>query len=738
MATHILHAIQALQQLGGIDNRSEEQFHEARQLLDKWLELPDADTELARLGEWLQDEVEPLETSTSPQAAPPVVEKEEWNRKVRTILGDGWEQFERFEKGDLAERAKLLWMEYYLIDPASKQDRNWEISTLHFELERHIDPQGIIHAHRMERFNKKMAEELRQKGDHHAADLRLLPKDQWECPKECGKEEWANIIKRHDRRENKEEFKEFLARLELAKAGLLPGQDKTPQQALEMHLEDPHTKIREKLEAGASTVEILELINRQPKQYNHHGLIKFADEYRLDLERRDDLKAAVDNLLLRGEPPAIRLEDYFPAEWLPRFRVLRDGMRFPDEAIVTIVMAVIAGVLPPKTRISGWSMVETPTVWVFIIGSSGTAKSVLFKELFIKPMEQPLRIVDGWNAEDLQRRKAATEAGEEMPPYRKRNLIYTSPSTQGIRADMAVHGEEVPGILGRDELNGWLKQMADEGGAGTGDTEFYLSSYDGCYSNDVFADSKKSREVRCGKLTVIGGIQPQVFIEQLEAGNANGFNSRPLFVHLPRLKRELLQPDEETAKLTELLGELYQKALESEIHRFVLSKEAEAVFKVLFDQLEELSIQANSDPVEAAWAKAPGQVLRVAAAIHFWRVASGQEEALERGMVDKAQVVSARTLELAANIVLAGKNRAVEIQERAANPTLELATRLMEKLEKLEGKAGGKGIPLSELRKGWSSKDRPSLKVLKQVATLCANRGLVKLLDGGKSIRMVR
>jgi hypothetical protein len=377
-------------------------------------------------------------------------------------------------------------------------------------------------------------------------------------------------------------------------------------------------------------------------------------------------------------------------------------------------------------------------VWLFLIGVSGTAKSVLLKMLVNLPMAKSISAIDAWNKKEMERRRIASEAGEEVLVFRKRNLIYTAPTTQGIRADLAEQGEEVPGLLVRDELNGWLKQMADDCGSSVGDVEFWLSSYDGAYSNDVFADAKKSREVRCGKLSVIGGIQPRVFLEQLEAGNANGFNSRPLLVHLPRLKRELTQPDEQTEKLNGCIGDLYLAALEETTRLYLLSLEAEELFQNLFNQLEELSLQANSEEVEALWAKGPGQVLRVAAAIHFIRIATGQEELVERGYVNKATVVSARSLQLATNLVMAGKTRAVQLHERASNPRLEQADRLLEMAKKRQGKDKKQGVSLSTLRRGWPHRSRPTLEELKQIATMLQSRGMVQLLDGGKTIRVVR
>ena len=58
------------------------------------------------------------------------------------------------------------------------------------------------------------------------------------------------------------------------------------------------------------------------------------------------------------------------------------------------LMAGVAAMLPPKVRIRGRSMEEIPTVWVFHIGSSGTAKSVLLRALINGPMAKPIAFID--------------------------------------------------------------------------------------------------------------------------------------------------------------------------------------------------------------------------------------------------------------------------------------------------------------------------------------------------------
>ena len=763
----IFFAIEKLQQLGGIENWNEQRAH-AEQLLQKWFDLSDdipEDQEVPAIdlrAEWLWNQLDrpqliqsesPVEPGSEIEEQPLVIDVDRWVKEATNLLREGWQQFGRFRfrcdvdsdsgtadgiDGDLASKATFLWMEYEDLLPVIAQNRFFEVFTLWSELEDHLDPDRSIQNGRQNIRDQRRSEGLKQQGKHQAADQWLLPKDQWKRPSKCSEEEWLNIIKPFNRDEYNEPIKEFLAKVELACAGRVPSEGTTAVQALNHYQEDAHTKIRQMVDVGASSTELQEFINQQPKGYNQIGLAKYVEQCRIEIERRQDLTDALENLLLRGEPPTIALADYVPASWLPMFRVLQEGLKFSDEAIVMTVMAGVAAMLPPTLRIKGWSIEEIPAVWLFLIGVSGTAKSVLLKMLVNLPMAKSISAIDAWNKKEMERRRIASEAGEEVLVFRKRNLIYTAPTTQGIRADLAEQGEEVPGLLVRDELNGWLKQMADDCGSSVGDVEFWLSSYDGAYSNDVFADAKKSREVRCGKLSVIGGIQPRVFLEQLEAGNANGFNSRPLLVHLPRLKRELTQPDEQTEKLNGCIGDLYLAALEETTRLYLLSLEAEELFQNLFNQLEELSLQANSEEVEALWAKGPGQVLRVAAAIHFIRMATEQEELVERGYINKATVVSARSLQLATNLVMAGKTRAVQLHERASNPRLEQADRLLEMAKKRQGKDKKQGVSLSTLRRGWPHRSRPTLEELKQIATMLQSRGVVQLLDCGKTIRVVR
>ena len=238
----------------------------------------------------------------------------------------------------------------------------------------------------------------------------------------------------------------------------------------------------------------------------------------------------------------------------------------------------------------------------------------------------------------------------------------------------------------------------------------------------MFADASKSREVKEGVLLGLGGTQPKVFLQYLEAGN--GFNSRPPFFQCPGLNAHRWTAKKADQQLLLYLGDLYGAAFRlgpidpllshsqgfsngeapvpdmTRAPKFWLSKEATERFVQVFEHLEDKSISAGSDEVEALWAKAPGQLLRWAAPLQFLRSYTGMEppsddwrppdhllppgfwrNLRERFNHDESQIedyvrkfyprVSTETIELATKLVIAGKTQGVDLAERGKNPVRE-------------------------------------------------------------------
>lgn len=571
------------------------------------------------------------------------------------------------------------------------------------------------------------------------------------------------------------------------------------------------SKLDELIAEGASKKEILQSAAATGVT-NTYSLERYADAAQAEQGAEEDILDAIDKLMDAGEVPEIRLADYVPAKWLPGFRVLKEGLKFRDDVLVATILCCVGAMLPPTTRIHAKSLKEKAIVWLFLIGTSGVAKSVLIRMLCMEPLEfgvvPAVTVVRGMEADAFRRNRADYHKEKSKwdrlnpdqregkvppsPPEPKRplNVIYTAPTTPGIRADMAQFGTYLPGLLAKDELSSWFKEMASPGR--TTDIEFYLSAYDGSYSNEVFADQSKSREVKEGALSVLGGTQPKVFLDYLEAGNANGFNSRPLFFQVPRLKRTPLDSELADQQLLLYLGDLYEAAFRlgpidpllshsqgfnngeapvpdlTRAPKFWLSKEATERFVQLYDHLEDKSISAGSDEVEALWAKAPGQLLRWAAPLQFLRTYTGMEppsedwrppdhllppgfwrNLRERFVYDESKIedyvrkfypcISTETIDLATRLVIAGKTQGVDLVERGKDPVREKLRVFLEYTKKHTPKYSSKGVKLGTIRRNaWNGRNRPSAPDIKQMAQLAKSQGLVVLVEGGTAVRSVR
>jgi hypothetical protein len=561
---------------------------------------------------------------------------------------------------------------------------------------------------------------------------------------------------------------------------------------------------------GATPAEILRSAASKGIR-NTWNVERYADAARQEQESADAITEAIDRYMDEGEIPEIHLADFFPAKWLPCFRVLKEGLKFKDDVIVATIVCTVGAMLPPTSRVYGRSMTEKVIVWLFLIGSSGTAKSVLLKLLTMQPLQfgvQPLlkalnqrirkeyaKAVAEYNKASNKLKKKDAPQDMELPKKpeasRAHTVLYTAPTTQGIRADMAETGTFLPSLLMKDELSSWFEEMASAGRQT--DMPFYLSAYDGTYSNERFADESKSREVEEGALSVIGGIQPKVFLKFLQVGNENGFNARPLFFQIAREVRELLDSTEDDKKLNIYLGDLYEAAFRlgpvapmlqtprewgdveplpppdlNRCPKFWLGKAAEKLFKQAFDELERKSTTAGSDEIEALWAKGPGQLLRWAAPIQiirnhtgiephsdewyppekilpiaeFERIAAvheGDADAVEHHIRTWYPVISADTIRLALNLVIAGKTQGVDLVERATDPKAQQLRVFLDYVEKHTPKAPVAGVKLSKIFKNaWNSSNRPKRAEINQLAQLAKIRGLVVFVENGTAVRFVR
>jgi hypothetical protein len=339
------------------------------------------------------------------------------------------------------------------------------------------------------------------------------------------------------------------------------------------------------------------------------------------------------------------------------------------------------------------------------------------------------------------------------PKPRSLHYLYTSASTQGIKADAAANGAVMPALMARDEITGWLKDMV-AGTHSASDVEFYLSAYDQTISSERFGDEKFNREVRECKLSIIGGIQPRVLDKHLPAGLDNGFFSRPLMAHVPADRKELVA-DPYVKVLQQTLGGIYANLLNADPSgggvpqdvRLTLTSEAETLFKQMFDRLESYRIDSTSDAIGALWAKGSGQLLRLAGVLQWMRIVLELENPLESdeqlpeaaGSTTDYKVVpiTSTTLLLAMDLLLVGKTNSQEVHQNAEDPRARMAARFREVTDRLFKKHGKAPTIRDVLKTGWSGKDRPTTEELVMLAQI-GHAQRVMIYDAAAKTVMLR
>jgi hypothetical protein len=516
----------------------------------------------------------------------------------------------------------------------------------------------------------------------------------------------------------------------------------------------------ELVEQGASDVEIQNLITNYGA--NAFALRQYAVSLGQEKSRQDGNKDALEALFKKGVRPSIDIDEFLPASLSKHLYVLLNGLKIPPEAVVLTILAAIGGLLPPGIRVRAKSMSEPVNIWLLLVGSSGTAKSPLLKELVLKPlMKHVIPELDRVNDQTFKSWQAACEEGKRSagPKPRNRHVLITSATKQGVEAQMASNGLTTPLLLVRDELAGWLKDMSSPVN-GASDGEFYLSAYDESPSVSIFADEKLSRNNRGGKLSVIGGIQPEVLGECMPEGLGNGFFSRPLFVRLPGGRKELLD-DPSPGVLENELGQLYKSLLHAvptvdTFHGitptsvFQLTPQAVNTFIDYFDQLESYRVDGISESVEALWSKAPGQLLRLAAALQVLRAhfkmdqgSNSEEDQLPRTSFSLAEKLEHRvavtnaTLQLAMKLLLVGKTTSEEEHRAVEDSQFAVTKRFLEVARKKQ-RSSDRPVSLRDIAKsGWSSKNRPPASELRQMARASHAQHLLEF-DAEKNTVFVR
>ena len=564
------------------------------------------------------------------------------------------------------------------------------------------------------------------------------------------------------------------------------------EQALEqIDVREAEAEITALIEAGASDSAIQSAINQFAQQgAPGHGLQQFAALKRQDLERLRDLTEAAAVVAARTRETTVEIDiaDFLPPELISAMRIVRHGMKIPDLAIVLVVVCSVTSLLPPSSRIFGKSAKQVLVAWLMLLGESGTAKTAAMKALLLEPFQA--HVAPWLREENARRQKDWLDAqkgdekiggGPKTKPPRKVSLMVTGGTTQGLEADMTHWGHVYPVLNWREELEGWLATMqtAKDGEAGLA-RSFWNASYDQSFQNVSLAEESRSRMITEGKLSLIGGGQPDVIQAAIDGlSQASGFWARPLMTVIPdTTARVLLEDQGEQQRLNHLLGGLFlelvtgkhdYRGCSAQVPQFHLTQPAEELFGRFWDDCEATRTGGATSAVKGVVAKMAFSALRLAPAIqvlrdhfgqtdrqkaNYWEDHSRLERLTEDDIATLQKVgsrccggpvwVQSETLALAIQLTKAAKGVSLAINEESEDEAVADQRRFLRAAQKLlqTESAQADGAPLYRIGKtGWrGNRDcpRPNVAALEAMAQTLAAQGQITWSVDQKKVHTVK
>ena len=303
----------------------------------------------------------------------------------------------------------------------------------------------------------------------------------------------------------------------------------------------------------------------------------------------------------------------FPADTLPQ--VTRDFVRAQsaalnvDPAMVAVpTLAVLAAAVGNSRQVQlkqSWQ--EPSTLWVCVVGRSGTLKSPAY-DAALRPvyaLEADLKEqfkVDRTRYEAL----SEEEKADAERPVRTRLRVGDTTAESVVR----VHADNARGLLlARDELGGWIGGF-DRYASGSGaDLQNWIEMY---HARPVVIDRKSGSppvlSITRPAVSVVGGIQPGILRKKLsEEHFSSGFAARLMLAWPPERKRRWTEADvtEETLEsYHRLIRRLYKRQYEGgEPTTLQLTRPAKDRFAAFVNSNAELQEKLPGGPLRSLLSK---------------------------------------------------------------------------------------------------------------------------------------
>jgi len=258
--------------------------------------------------------------------------------------------------------------------------------------------------------------------------------------------------------------------------------------------------------------------------------------------------------------------------------------------------------------------------WTCIVGESGIGKSraegVILAPLRAWQEAEHHRFKTEWSEYKKSQNKKDDMGEAEQPPLPERKFLFEVATIQAVMRRSSEQGEN-GSVWARDEIAGLFKSLGQFNAKGEGEgLECLLPMWDGTSTPVDRVLQEDSYHIDSSRLSIAGGIQPGIFRQIFtDPEDAQGIQARFLFA-LPKV-----QPAKRVkgyCRLSDKLPAFYRWVdTQFPAGNIKLSPTADARYDAVYESMGRQAEAATTPAVRAWMRKLPGQLLRIALALHI-------------------------------------------------------------------------------------------------------------------------
>jgi hypothetical protein len=259
--------------------------------------------------------------------------------------------------------------------------------------------------------------------------------------------------------------------------------------------------------------------------------------------------------------------------------------------------------------------------WTCIVGESGIGKSraegVILAALRAWQKAEYDRFKTEWaeHKKSQNQNKKSDDSSPPEPPQSERKFLFGIATIQAVMRRLSEQGLN-GSLWARDEIAGLFKSLGQFTAKGEGEgLECLLPMWDGAPAPVDRVLHDDSYHVDSSRLSIAGGLQPLVFRKIFsDPDDAQGVQARFLFA-LPKVHPA--KRVQGYCHLSEKLPEFYRWVdTQFPEGNIKLSTAADALYNTAYESIGRSAESASTPAVRAWMRKLPGQLLRIALALH--------------------------------------------------------------------------------------------------------------------------